>query len=170
MWTTPSTVRAFLCFPSPLPFFLPALATLAASATEHLAPFLRDEGEGRRLGMLVVWYDGGIASDTPLLAAGFLLAWFMRDVEDRTFYMPGSSSEAMRVVLIENDWTEVPPRVAAATLAAELELAVELETWSQVSVRAEWPAPGRWPAPRADRARAPASQSASSRSLGAATW
>ena len=44
----------------------------------------------------------------PLLATGFVLMWFMREVEDRTFYMPGSGSEAVRKVLIDNDWTEVP--------------------------------------------------------------
>lgn len=35
----------------------------------HLHIFLsQDNGEGRRLGTLVVWVDGGIAADEPLLA------------------------------------------------------------------------------------------------------
>ncbi|CAM9370870.1 unnamed protein product [Ectocarpus sp. 8 AP-2014] len=38
------------------------------AATPNLVPFLKDNGEGRRLGTLVVWLDDGIASDEPLLA------------------------------------------------------------------------------------------------------
>lgn len=46
----------------------------AASATPNLTPYLKDFDEGRRLGMLVIWLDGGIAADKPLLAIPLNLA------------------------------------------------------------------------------------------------
>ncbi|CAM9573160.1 unnamed protein product, partial [Hapterophycus canaliculatus] len=38
------------------------------AATPNLVPFLKDNGEGRRLGTLVVWLDEGIGSDDPVMA------------------------------------------------------------------------------------------------------
>ena len=38
------------------------------TANENLIPYLKDNGEGRRLGTLAIFVDGGILEDRPLLA------------------------------------------------------------------------------------------------------
>jgi hypothetical protein len=38
------------------------------TANENLLPYLKDNGEGRRLGTLAVFVDQGIPEDRPLLA------------------------------------------------------------------------------------------------------
>lgn len=51
--------------------YLPFVATQyfeQMTANENLLPYLRDNGEGRRLGTLVVFIDDGIADDEPILA------------------------------------------------------------------------------------------------------
>ncbi len=44
------------------------------TATPQLVPYLKDRSENRRLGTLLVFVDGGIAADTPLIALPINLA------------------------------------------------------------------------------------------------
>lgn len=44
---------------------------------------MQDNGEGRRLGTLVVWLDDGIASDEPLLAVPLNLSVLMDLPQDQ---------------------------------------------------------------------------------------
>lgn len=43
----------------------------------------QDNGEGRRLGTLVVWLDGGIESDTPLVAVPLNLSVLLDLPQDK---------------------------------------------------------------------------------------
>lgn len=55
---------------------------------ENLSPFLKDANEGRRLGMLVIWLDGGIAADKPFLAIPINLAAVLAlagDMEEQAY-------------------------------------------------------------------------------------
>lgn len=59
-----------------------------ASATPNLTPYLQDRDEGRRLGMLVIWLDEGIAADKPLLALPLNLASVLSlsgDMEEQAY-------------------------------------------------------------------------------------
>ncbi|CAM9964606.1 unnamed protein product, partial [Pylaiella littoralis] len=55
------------------------------AATPKLVPFLKDNGEGRRLGTLVVWLDDGIASDEPLLAVPINLSVLLDLPQDQAY-------------------------------------------------------------------------------------
>ena len=53
----------------------------------------------------------------PLLVVGALLAWLVRETEDKIFYMPGGhQTTAVRDVLLASGWTEDPLHVEKATL------------------------------------------------------
>jgi len=56
-----------------------------ATATEYLKPYLKDNNEGRRLGMLVVWVDDGIDKDIPLLAIPINLSITLKLKEDLAY-------------------------------------------------------------------------------------
>ena len=47
---------------------IPVCACFRVDKCRTATCFLQDNGQGRRLGTLVVWADGGIAADEPLLA------------------------------------------------------------------------------------------------------
>ncbi|CAM9157676.1 unnamed protein product [Laminaria digitata] len=55
------------------------------SATPNLVSYLQDNGEGRRLGTLVVWLDDGIAADEPLLAVPINLSVVLDLPQDKAF-------------------------------------------------------------------------------------
>eukprot|EP00903_Cladosiphon_okamuranus_P010242 g9699.t2 len=55
------------------------------AATPNLVPFLKDNGEGRRLGTLVVWVDDGVASDEPLLAVPINLSVLLDLAQDQAY-------------------------------------------------------------------------------------
>ena len=53
----------------------------------------------------------------PLLLIGALLAWLLRETEDKVFYMPGGQqAAAVRKVLLANGWIEDQLHVEKATL------------------------------------------------------
>jgi hypothetical protein len=54
-------------------------------ASESLIPYLKDNGEQKRIGTLLVYLDEGIASDTPLLALPINLSLLLRMDDDRAY-------------------------------------------------------------------------------------
>mmetsp|Transcript_16123 Transcript_16123/g.25137 ORF Transcript_16123/g.25137 Transcript_16123/m.25137 type:complete len:367 (-) Transcript_16123:26-1126(-) len=56
------------------------------SANENLLPYLKDNGEGRRLGTLAVYIDGGIKADSPVLAIPLNLS-ILLDLPDSIAYV-----------------------------------------------------------------------------------
>lgn len=53
--------------------------------SDSLLPFLKDNGEQKRVGTLVVFMDDGIASDTPLLALPINLSLLLNLPDDKAF-------------------------------------------------------------------------------------
>lgn len=54
-------------------------------ASDSLLPFLKDNGEQKRVGTLVVYIDDGIESDTPLLALPINLSLVLNLPDDKAF-------------------------------------------------------------------------------------
>lgn len=54
-------------------------------ASEKLIPFLKDNGEQKRIGTLVVWIDDGVANDSPIMAMPINLSLLLSLPEDRAF-------------------------------------------------------------------------------------
>lgn len=54
-------------------------------ASDSLLPYLKDNGEQKRIGTLVVWMDDGIEKDDPLLAIPINLSLLLRLPTDRAY-------------------------------------------------------------------------------------
>lgn len=70
-WFTPKKKHSTLSFLQAKVQYLPYVETRyfeLLTANENLLPYLKDNGEGRRLGTLAVFVDQGIVEDRPLLA------------------------------------------------------------------------------------------------------
>lgn len=52
-----------------------------------LLSYVQDNGEGRRLGTLVVWLDEGIASDEPLVAVPINLSVLLSLPQDKVPFL-----------------------------------------------------------------------------------
>jgi len=52
-------------------------------ASDSLQPFLKDNGEQKRIGMLAVFIDEGVASDTPILALPINLSLLLKLSDDQ---------------------------------------------------------------------------------------
>jgi hypothetical protein len=57
-------------------------------ASESLLPYLKDNGEQKRVGTLVVFLDEGIETDTPLLAMPINLSLLLDLPTDRAVFFP----------------------------------------------------------------------------------
>jgi len=55
------------------------------SASPELVPYLKDNGEQKRVGTLVVWIDDGIASDEPILAMPINLSLVINMPSDKAY-------------------------------------------------------------------------------------
>lgn len=69
---------------------------------------IQDNGEGRRLGTLVVWLDSGIESDIPLLALPINLSVLLDLPQDKvwpmTYLNTASVGERVRVRVTIGPW------------------------------------------------------------------
>ena len=65
------------------------------SANNNLIPYLKDNGEGRRLGTLAVFVDQGIIEDRPLLAIPINLSLVL-DLPDSNAYVGFTASTGRR--------------------------------------------------------------------------
>lgn len=54
-------------------------------ASDSLLPFLKDNGEQKRIGTLVIFIDEGIATDTPLMALPINLSLLLSLQDDKAF-------------------------------------------------------------------------------------
>ena len=54
-------------------------------ASSNLVPFLKDNGEQKRIGTLVVFVDNGVATNTPILAIPINLSLVVGMPDDRAF-------------------------------------------------------------------------------------
>ena len=78
--------------------FLPYVETRyyeLMTANEQLLPYLKDNGEGRRIGTLAVFVDGGILEDHPILAIPMNLSLLL-DVPQSLAYVGFTASTGRR--------------------------------------------------------------------------
>ena len=78
--------------------FLPYVETRyyeLMTANEQLLPYLKDNGEGRRIGTLAIFVDGGISEDRPMLAIPINLSLLL-DVPQSLAYVGFTASTGRR--------------------------------------------------------------------------